>query len=1334
MSDTTRLGITITAQDTNATASIKQLQSAARGLQETLNAVTGSAADSSGKLTNALQSEINAINNEIAARQRQITSIKAVTAAIKEQGEAAAVTYRTLQENIDASFGSNADRAIKSASESARILATSLSAAAEADARLRDQAMLTTEALERQGAAVRTLSGEQFFGVFNRQQGLGQQRLSAAESAAAFQSQLGEPGTAIEGIKAAGFSTIVADLAGVKQSLLSAAESAKVFEAELGAIGGSITGTATAGFHRMVSDLAGVKTSYLSAAESARVFETELGAIGGAVTTTASSGFHTLVGDLAGVKQTYLSAAESAKVFEQSLGEIGTATTTIASSGFSRLVSDLLDVKTTFLSAKESAAVFVRELGEVGTGITTIASAGFHQMVADLADVKMSYLSAAESAEVFARAGLTATERNLGMTEKSVEAAARAERAQRIASSGGGRGSTGSASLEMRHVVAGFDELARGQRGALFGTIGAAARDAGLGITAMATSVAGLVAIMGAGAILHHAVSLGEWATKTRAAASAAGMGIQQYSALQGALSLVGVKAESADATLRRLAVNLNTALADPASKTAEAFHNLGISQEELTKNGADVNGAINLLADAFQRTQDGANKTAALSQILGRGFESLIPALQGGKTELQQLEEKAKSLGLTLTEDTATKLEKTGQEVKTLGETIKGDAIKAFEAWSPVIQGVTVVLGGLLDVLLKIGGAVGIVVSAVFTAGQSMNELTASQGYITDPVTGVRIYGPKPTPANENKPGESGGNSGKVPVPPLTTPSTPLEVMRRDMAQAALAASQGPKTRAAALEAESKAEIAVMQQTLATAKLTEAQRTQIQSELAQKQISLNNELLSSGAQAAKQSYADFAAAEKLKITSAESSVAQVVAVYDEWLKAAEGRYKQSAAVIVNIEREKVQAINAARLREIKESTQEVEQQNKLGKLNLDLANAQRAAFNPQAGIQKTDPATYQQQASQAVAQAAQIKANADQQISALKEIAATATEGSATQKEALQQINQITISSKTQEIALYKQAASATAAASAQLIKPFATLTDGITNQFQQLSVSIFNALILPQRELIKQGLTTIRFSQQGNEIRSAFRKVFLGVADDFSKSVEEAIGRTIAQTVSKGAANSISQLLSQSLSNVVGSVFGNTAGNALSSAAGNAIGGAAGNAVAITTPITTAVTATGTGIVGAITASSGAIVGAITAQGAAEDALLVGLNVKPSVAGFSYSQGGIVPSAAGGMIVGSNGSVGGNGGSLSILHSQEMVLPAHLSRGIQGIINSGQTGGARSNSTLNYAPTINSNGGRSRSGTGMTRAEFQQTMAQHSGAMFGEARNMMRSGWRPG
>ena len=106
-----------------------------------------------------------------------------------------------------------------------------------------------------------------------------------------------------------------------------------------------------------------------------------------------------------------------------------------------------------------------------------------------------------------------------------------------------------------------------------------------------------------------------------------------------------------------------------------------------------------------------------------------------------------------------------------------------------------------------------------------------------------------------------------KTAVPPLMpkgSEGTVLETMRLQMSQAAEIASRGAKTAQAAREAEGKAEIAIMQKTLQEATLNAKQREQIETELANKQVSMRNSSLSAMTsaenRAAKQSYADFAA------------------------------------------------------------------------------------------------------------------------------------------------------------------------------------------------------------------------------------------------------------------------------------------------------------------------------------------------------------------------------------------------------------------------------------------------------------------------------------------
>lgn len=1063
MSDTTRLGVSITASDT-ATATIAQLAATAKALEQTLKSLGGSAADAGGKITASLTAEIAVINREIAARGGQAASIRQVTVALQEQATAAAVVHRTLQQGIDASLGIGSDRAIKSAAESARVLTTSLSAAAEADGRLRTAALETAAALETQAVASR----------------------SASRGAMA-----------------------------------------------------------------------------------------------------------------------------------------------------------------------------------------------------------------------------------------------------------GGEGMAAGALLqrESRHIVGLFDSLARGQRGQAVSSIGAAARDAGLGIAALSTSMVGLVALMGGAALIHGAESMGKLAADARANAAAAGMSIEAYSRLQGALVLTGAKADEADTSLRKVATSLSSALANASSEQAEAFHNLGISQEELAATGGDVSKVIPLLADAFGKYGSNAQAASNFNEIAGRSFEHLFRLMLDGKVSMEELEEEATKLGITWTTKTAQAAETTGTAVEKLSALISGGARQSMIDWGPTIETTTGLLGEAYKEVMLLVGALGQLANFSISGlvkAVTENPLETYQEHVR------RVEAELQRRKLEAESAITGGGlpygPSQPPPPALTKPISETSQRNLDMAKAEAAASASTSNPQKQRVAELQAGIAILKQYVAADQAGTAQMIADQTTLLQKQKELNNvtasQATAAGNKAAKQSYADFANSEKLKIAEAQGSSAQIIAIYDDWIAQANSKYKQHVSVIEGLERQKVDAVNRARLDALKASDKAMGEQSHISDLDAQLrAISERAntggrkpSSGDEAKIVTDDLARAQQ-----IQQAAAVRVAADQQI------IASSTQGSDIQKAAAQDIVDVVTQAKEKEVALYTKAADAAAAATQKLMAGFNKLFDSVGSAFETFSSSVVKALIAPQQLLIKQGLTSITENMRGSELKSAMSTLLTSVATDFGKSVEEAIGSTIAKALSGGAADTIGQLLSQTFSKVLSSITG----GALGSAVGNAAGGAVGN-TAVVTAITAAATTETTGFtaaiatntattVSAITAGAASVVAAVTSSAAIEDTLLSTLNIKPSAAGFTYALGGIVPSAAGGMVV------GGTGGSLAILHAREMVLPAPISTGIQNMIqNGGNSNSGGNNASLNYSPTINT-ASRSRGGTGMTRGEFSQMMSTHSGALLGEARNMMRSGWRP-
>jgi hypothetical protein len=915
-------------------------------------------------------------------------------------------------------------------------------------------------------------------------------------------------------------------------------------------------------------------------------------------------------------------------------------------------------------------------------------------------------------------------------------------------------------------------------------SIGSAARDAGLGVAGLATSLVGLVAIMGGAAIIRGADNMGKWATQTRAAASAAGMSLEAYSSLQGALALTGVKADSADATLRRLAINLGAAIANPAGLTAEAFHNLGISQEQLVATGGNVEAAFKLLSDAFVRNADGANKSANLNQILGRSFENLIPAMQKGSEGFAELQAKAEALGYTLTDKTATAMEQTGEKSRSLGEAIEGNAIKAFQDWEPVINVLIDLLKTLSDTIGIVLGGLGKLASAPITALQAVTsyvgQTSAGSGHI-ERIGNRPVWRPgaaqQDTTMSPTAPGEPevGGTAGKVQPAPLVKTGgaeTPLEKMRLEMAQAADAASKTAGAgRIAREQAEGKAEIAVMQKTLQEATLNATQRDAIQTELSNKERSLRDQLATSqeaaGTKAAKQSYEDFAAGEKEKIAAADGSSAAIIATYDEWISAAEGKYKQHISVIESLERQKVQAVNSARLGEIKEGASLEEQVNKS---RIVMGQAQTIAAGRGSGGAQGQ-GNVQAQVAQLAAEAQQIQTSAQNEVASLMQVMQTADEGSATQKAAAQEILTVVTQAKQQEIELYNKAAEATKAASQKATEAFTQMFDQFGSSLQTAFGSIFQAVVAPQVDLIKAGLTTIKYNERSSEIQAAVGKLLTSLGDSILKGLGDLASKLAGQAVA-GLLHVTGDAAQGGLGSVlgagVGKLFGvaqqapqaasfgiagtqlqlaatqlQAAAAALTGAGGAAgaggvgagaaagAGGAAASAATTTAPIVSAITATSAAQTGATTAATAANTAATTAQTAALTGAIAAQTATEAAAmqipkPLGFARGGIVPSAAGGMVA------GGVGGTLAILHPREMVLPAHLSEGVQRMINGPNSGGNSSNANINYNPTVNV-ASRGRGGTGMTRAEFSQMLSTHSGGLLGEARNMARSGWRP-
>jgi hypothetical protein len=191
-------------------------------------------------------------------------------------------------------------------------------------------------------------------------------------------------------------------------------------------------------------------------------------------------------------------------------------------------------------------------------------------------------------------------------------------------------------------------------------------------------------------------------------------------------------------------------------------------------------------------------------------------------------------------------------------------------------------------------------------------------------------------------------------------------------------------------------------------------------------------------------------------------------------------------------------------------------------------------------------------------------------------------------------------------------------------------------------------------------------------------------GLADLAGGAVSSAVSGAQA-TGASGLAAGLTALMGI---NQPGGLFGtglfSGAGNAAATTQAAAVTAnttALGTSTAALAALTTALT----GATAADTTSAGAsVAGGATAAGAAGGGLFSWIGGL-----FSFANGGIVPSAAGGRAVPNFA-----GATPALLHAREMVLPADISQGLQGMIAGGGAGDAHFHAHFHGpadAPSIN-------------------------------------------
>ena len=222
------------------------------------------------------------------------------------------------------------------------------------------------------------------------------------------------------------------------------------------------------------------------------------------------------------------------------------------------------------------------------------------------------------------------------------------------------------------------------------------------------------------------------------------------------ALSELGFAAEQSGADLETLENGLKfmqRSLVDAAKGSAsaqQALSMLGLSVEDLA--GLSPDQQFKALADGLAQVTDPALRTALAMEIFGRAGTKLLPLLSAGATGIEELHAQARSLGLTVSTQTARDAAELNDTLNILWRVVKQGVFAIGGALAPTIrdlsQRITRIIVSATDWIkrnkevvvwaLKIAAGVVVVGAVLIGLGVAITGVAAAMGVLASVVSGI--------------------------------------------------------------------------------------------------------------------------------------------------------------------------------------------------------------------------------------------------------------------------------------------------------------------------------------------------------------------------------------------------------------------------------------------------------------------------------------------------------------------------------------------------------------------------------------------------------------------
>lgn len=217
------------------------------------------------------------------------------------------------------------------------------------------------------------------------------------------------------------------------------------------------------------------------------------------------------------------------------------------------------------------------------------------------------------------------------------------------------------------------------------------------------------------------------------------GVSVEALSTLGFAAGQSGVGIEQLQGGLVKLAKNASDA-AQGTGDAVNAFAAMGISVKDAEGDLKNTDVLLREIAGKFATYEDSAQKTALAVKVFGRAGAELIPLLNEGAEGIAEFEERARSLGLEISTNTAQQAELLGDQVDQLKGLMTGLGNDIMTAVLPSLLGFTqgMVDGGIegrkfSQVAENIKASMDFMLVAFIKGVEAVQNIGAAFGFLVD-------------------------------------------------------------------------------------------------------------------------------------------------------------------------------------------------------------------------------------------------------------------------------------------------------------------------------------------------------------------------------------------------------------------------------------------------------------------------------------------------------------------------------------------------------------------------------------------------------------------------